>query len=125
MSKRSARAKPRADRRRLSPAAVALAPEAGSSLMPPTPGVHATVAEENDTIAGDALPPVQPTRPESTRPTRRPRWVVAVLLAWAALAVADIAFFHSSLGTNPSRTSRAAAAGAATHRPAQAPVPVP
>jgi len=48
-----------------------------------------------------------------------------VVLAWAALAVTDVAFFHSSLGTSPSRTSQAAAAGAATHRPAQAIAPVP
>jgi hypothetical protein len=47
------------------------------------------------------------------------------VLVWAALAVTDVAVFHSSLGTNPSRTSKTVAAGADAHRHTQATAPVP
>jgi hypothetical protein len=83
------------------------------------------VAETDDTIALEALPPLQPTYSEDTQPTRRPRWLIAVVLAWAALAAVDITVFHSGLGANPSRTSQVAAAGVSGHKHAQATAPVP
>ena len=102
-----------------------MVPEAGSSPKPPDRGVLATVAEPDDPIAVDALPPAQPTPSEGTQATRRPRWLVVVVLAWAALAVADIVVFHSSLGTSSSRTGQVAETGATTHRHTQATAPVP
>src|SRR5215469_6459383 len=104
--------------------AVALVPEAGSSSKPA--GGHTTVAETDDTIAVDALPPAEPADPGDTRWARRSRWTTALVLVWAVLAVAEIAVFHSSLGTNSSPASHAGGAGTATHRHAQAaPVPSP
>ncbi len=82
------------------------------------------MAETDDTIAVDPLPPAGPARPGGTGP-RRFRWPIALALVWAALAVADIAVFHSGLGAGQLRTHHTVAAGAATHRPAQATAPVP
>ena len=86
------------------------------------------MTETDDTIPVDAPPPVQPTRFEGTPATRRSRWLVAaVVLVWAALVVTDVAVFHSSLGTNSSRTGKTVAARAGAHRQSQtiAPVPAP
>ena len=126
-SKRSAGAKLRADWESLtSPVeAVALVPEAGGSSKPVDLGGTATVAETDNTIAVDASPPVPPARSGITGRGRRPRWPIVLVLVWAALAVTDIAVFHSSLGTNPARTSKTVAAGADAHRHAQATAPVP
>jgi hypothetical protein len=44
---------------------------------------------------------------------------------WAALAVADIVVFHTSLGENQLRNSHVVAAGAAAHGHTQATAPVP
>jgi len=52
------------------------------------------MAEPDDITAVNALPPVQPIRAGSAR---RVRWTVALVLAWAVLAVADIVIFHSGL----------------------------
>jgi hypothetical protein len=83
------------------------------------------VEETDDTIEVEALPAAQPAHSSVTERARRPRWPIALVLAWAALAVADIAVFHSSLGTSALRTSQVAAAGAASHRHAKATAPVP
>jgi hypothetical protein len=83
------------------------------------------VAETDDTIAVEAPPPTEPTDPDDTGHARRARWPIVLMLVWAALAAAEIAVFHSSLGTNSSPTSHAAAAGAGTHRHAQAAAPTP
>ena len=83
------------------------------------------MAETDDTIAVDALPPAEPTDPDDTGQARRARWPIVLMVVWAALAVAEIAVFHSSIGASSSRTGHAAAAGAATHRHAQAVAPVP
>jgi hypothetical protein len=82
------------------------------------------VAETDDTIAVD-VPSAEPTDPDDIGQARRARWPIVLILLWVVLAVAEIAVFHSSLGTGSSRTSHAAAAGAATHRHAQAVAPVP
>jgi hypothetical protein len=83
------------------------------------------VAETDDTIAVDALPPVQPADSGDTGRARRPRWPIALVLVWAVLAVTDVAVFHSSLDTSSSRTSKTVAAGAGAHRHAQATAPAP
>jgi len=83
------------------------------------------VAETDDTIAIDAPPPAEPADPGDSGQARRARWPIVLILVWAALAVAEIAAFHSGLGTSSSRTSHATAAGAATHRHAQAAAPTP
>jgi hypothetical protein len=82
-------------------------------------------AETDDTIAVDALPPAEPTDPGDTGRARRARWPIVLVLVWAALAVAEIAVFHSSLGAHSSRTSHVVAAGAAPHQHARAAAPVP
>ena len=84
------------------------------------------MAETDDTIAVEALPPSESTDPDDTgQGRRRARWPILLILVWAALAVAETAIFHSSLATSSSRTSHAAAAGAAGHRRAQVAAPVP
>jgi hypothetical protein len=83
------------------------------------------VAETDNTIAVDASPPVPPTGSGITGLARRSRWPIALVLVWAVLAVTDVAAFHSSLGTNSSRTSKTVAAGAGAHRHTQATAPVP
>jgi len=83
------------------------------------------VAEADNTIAVDAPPPTEPADPGDSGQARRARWPIVLILVWAALAVAEIAVFHSSLGTSSSRTSHATAVGAATHRHAQAAAPTP
>jgi hypothetical protein len=86
---------------------------------------HATVAETDDTIAVHPLAPGESEHSGGAGRPRRLRWPIALMLAWAALAVADIALFHSSLLTSQSRTGHTVAAGAATHKHAQATAPVP
>jgi hypothetical protein len=89
------------------------------------------VAETDETSAVDALPPAdavpsaEPTDSGDTGRARRPRWPIVLVLVWVALAVAEIAVFHSSLDTKSSRTSHAVAARAAAHRHAHAAAPVP
>ena len=79
----------------------------------------------DDTIAVDPLPPAGPARSGGTGRRRRLRWPVALVLVWGALAVADIALFHSSFGTSQLRTSHPVAAGAAAHKHARGTVPIP
>lgn len=83
------------------------------------------MAETDETSAIDALPPARPARADDTEPAHRPRWPIALILVWVALAVAEIAVFHSNLGTSTPRTGQMAAAGAAAHRHARATVPAP
>jgi hypothetical protein len=83
------------------------------------------VAEADDTIAVDALPPVEPTDSGDAGRGRRPRWPIALVLVWAVLAVADLAVFHSRLNTGTSPTSQTVAAGADAHRHTQATAPTP
>jgi hypothetical protein len=83
------------------------------------------VAETDDTVAVDALPPAEPTDSGDARRGRRPLWPIAVVLVWAALAVTDLAVFHSHLNTGTSPASQTAAAGASAHRHAQATGPAP
>ena len=77
----------------------------------------ATMAEPDDGTAGDASPV---GRARAGR-GRRARWPVALVLAWAMLAVADVAVFHSAIfrsGPDSGHTAAEAAAapGAAAHR---------
>ena len=83
------------------------------------------MAETDDTIAADASPTLPPARSGITGRAGRPRWPIALVLVWAALAVTDVAVFHSSLGTSSSPTSKAAAARAGAYRHTQATAPVP
>src|SRR5215467_4461250 len=83
------------------------------------------MAETDNTIAVDASPPVLPARSGITGLARRSRWPIALVLVWAVLAVTDVAVFHSSLGTDSSRTSKTVAAGAGAHRHTQATAPLP
>jgi hypothetical protein len=46
------------------------------------------------------------------------------VLVWAVLAVTEVALFHSSLGTDSSRTSKSVAAGTGEHRHTQATAPL-
>jgi len=47
-------------------------------------------------------------------------WPAALVLVWAALAVADVAVFHSSLSSRPAAARPAAASGVAAHGHARA-----
>ena len=104
---------------------VALVPEAGSSSKPADQGDTRPWQKQTTPSRLMRCRRSSQRAPNASRRARRPRWPIALVLAWAALAVADIAVFHSSLGANPSRTSQAVAAGAAAHRHAQATAPVP
>lgn len=83
------------------------------------------MAETDDTIAVGPLPPAEPAPAGGTGRPRRLRWPIALVLVWAALAVADVVAFHSSLGASQLRTSHTVAARAAAHKHAQATAPVP
>ena len=83
------------------------------------------MAETDDTIAVDALPPAEPTDSGDPGRGRRPLWPIALVLVWAVLAVTDLAVFHSRLNTGTSPTSHTVATGAGAHRHAQATAPAP
>ena len=83
------------------------------------------MAETDDTIAVEALPPAGPADSGDAGRRRRPLWPIALVLVWAVLAVTDLAVFHSRLNTGSAGTSHTAATGANAHRHAQAAAPVP
>lgn len=94
-------------------------------VRPSPAGGNTTVAETDDTIAIDALPPAEPTDSGDAGRRHRPRWPIALVLVWAVLAVTDLAVFHSRLNTGTSPTSQTVATGAGAHRHTQATAPAP
>ncbi len=54
-------------------------------------------------------------RPAATGGARRARWPVALMLAWATLAIADMVIFHPSLGSPASAISQGVPPGIAAH----------
>src|SRR5215472_13291535 len=72
----------------------------------------ATMAEPDDITEVDLRLPEPQARP---RGVRRARWPVVLVLAWATLAVVDIAFFHLSPGSGRAAARSAAAPGLPAH----------
>ena len=83
------------------------------------------MAETDDTIAVDALPPAEPTDPGDAGRRRWRLWPIALVLVWAVLAVTDLAVFHSRLNTGTSGQTVATGANAHRHAQAAAPAPAP
>jgi hypothetical protein len=67
----------------------------------------------------DEFPAAGTPRPASPGPDRSKRWIrwpVALVLVWAALAAADVVFFHSGLNSRPALAARPAPSASVTAR---------